>query len=53
MAIFWERAALSSDRMFSLYYVYLYFLLFPLVVLGKKEHRRYDRVLLMMSNREV
>ena len=33
MATFWEIAAHSVDHMFSLYFEYLYFLLFPVLVL--------------------
>ena len=31
---FWERVAHSVDRMFSLLYVYLYVLLFPILLCG-------------------
>ena len=33
MSTFWERDAHSVDCVFSLYFVYLHFLLFPVVVL--------------------
>ena len=33
MAVFWERAAHSVDHMFSLYFDYLQFKLFPVCVM--------------------